>query len=90
MNAFTQQTLFNQKFYFPTPYTLSVVLFCGVLRANSPCGCCLFLWCGDNQRKVSLGMFEDFKEKIKEQNHPDKSEFSGLSAEVEAKLREQG
>lgn len=38
--------------------------------------------------KMSLGMFEDFKEKIKEQK--EKPESCRLFAEVEAKLREQG
>jgi len=35
-------------------------------------------------------MFDDFKEKIKEQNHPEKPESNELPSEIEAKLKEKG
>jgi hypothetical protein len=35
-------------------------------------------------------MFEDFKEKIREQNHPEKPESNELPSEIAAKLREKG
>ena len=35
-------------------------------------------------------MFEDFKEKIKEQNHPEKARSNELTSEIEAKLKEKG